>query len=135
MFETLKKLQVPFEKNFYNLPYEHYVKLADTKGYPLVANLVRELIVEYKDNEYKANKARSLYNKLCKNLLTESISEDDICECGFDTLGEEFEFCPVCNNKLIESVGCFYRNEEDSSCSLDGDDCKWLTYVECGKLK
>ena len=55
------------------------------------------------------------------------------CECGFLFLGEQYEACPVCGKELYKGTGCFYKNEEDSSCSLDGELCECTTREECGK--
>jgi hypothetical protein len=54
------------------------------------------------------------------------------CECGFLLLGEHYETCPVCGKEFYKGRSCFYKNE-DESCSLDGEECKWKTRKECGK--
>jgi hypothetical protein len=127
-----KKLQIPFDKNFYNLPMSHYQNLSESIGAANVNACVRELIVYYKDNAGLAEKARILKRKLNKEMLSESTIELDVCECGFKTMGEEYRECPICLKKMYTGA-CFYLNE-DKSCSLDGEECSYSNEQDCKKI-
>ena len=133
--DVLNKLKVPYDKKFFNMKYEHYIKLSEENSTQQVINWVRELLVEYQHDTYSCDKARLLMRKLNKNILMEGVESNEVCECGFETLGEDYEKCPICSKRFYPKEGpCYYKND-DNSCSLDGEDCKWLTQEECGKLK
>lgn len=127
-----EKLNIPFDKSFYQLPIEHYTTLSEKIGVNEVIRYIRELLIEYKLDIFKSNKARILLNKLQSKILLESIADIE-CECGFNSLGEEYEKCPMCGKLFHTEDICYYKNEDDS-CSIDGDDCQWNSYHECGKL-
>lgn len=125
-----KKLQIPFDMNFYNLPISHYENLVESIGQAKVNAYIRELIVYHANNEVISEKARKLKRKLNK-LLNESISIGE-CECGFNAMGESYKECPVCMKKIYSGEDCYYLNK-DNSCSLDGKDCTSNEH-ECGKV-
>lgn len=130
MTESLKFLKIPFDKKFYNLPISHYEILVEQHGYNKVSRHIKELLVYHKDNAKLSEKVRFLLINLSDKFLFES-KQDESCECGFMSLGEEYANCPVCNKKLYTGQ-CFYLNN-DHSCSQDGDDCTFLNQKECGK--
>jgi len=132
MISIYKTLQIPFDKQFYNLPLSHYEMLSESIGASKVSACVRELLVYHKNNKKLNVKARLLLNKLSETFLLESTSSDEECECGFLFRGEEYEECPVCGKELTEGKECFYLNE-DGSCSQDGEECTFLSREECGK--
>jgi hypothetical protein len=131
-FETRKHLRIPFDRNFYNLPLSHYTSLAEELGASKVLRYVRNLILEYKDDQRVADKARLLVRKLDPSILTEDLTDDGAeCECGFLLLGQEYEECPVCEKKFYTGKICYYK--QDNFCTIDGMDCHWNSQEECGK--
>jgi hypothetical protein len=131
---TLKKLKVPYDKKFYNIPFCQYESLTETIGVPKVQSLMRDILVHYKEDKVVAEKARMIIRKLNKLVLTEEAKSDTItCECGFMFLGEELECCPICLSSKWNKALCFYKNESDDSCSLDGTECNYINRTECKK--
>jgi hypothetical protein len=127
-------LQIPFDKKFFNLPFSHYETLVENIGYSKVMRHVRNVLMHYKDDEILAEKARTLIRLLNTSTLNESkddVKSEDECECGCLLL-EDYEMCPVCGKQLYSGDDCYYLLE-DGACSLDGDDCQWKSYKECGK--
>lgn len=134
---TRKHLRIPYDKQFFNLPISHYSSLAEEIGTGKVLRHVRSLILEYKHDQRIAGKARLLVRKLDPTFLSEAVAEEDAeCECGFLLLGQEYESCPVCGKHLYEGKLCYYKDTtgDQTFCTIDGQDCKWNSYSECGKL-
>jgi len=133
ILDSLRNLQIPFDKNFYNMKLEHYKKLSEDIGFQKVYNYLVDILLYYKDDEMISEKARVLLKKLDAVILSESSKKGiKTCVCGFELL-EDYEFCPICNAKLYTGSKCFYKNT-DNSCSIDSEDCKWANQKECGKL-
>jgi hypothetical protein len=130
---TLKKLKVPYNKHFYNIPFSQYEALAETIGVPKVNSYMRDILVFHKDDQVIAEKARKIIKKLDKlnKLLNERITaNDNECECGYLNLSDD-EFCPVCNHSFYNGTTCFYKTED--FCTADGEECRWLSQKDCGK--
>jgi hypothetical protein len=132
--ETFMKLHIPFDKKFFNLPLPHYELMVEQIGYEKVQRHIRDVLMYYKNDKIVSEKARILSRKLKKKFLIEGVGEEseEECECGFLIL-EDMEVCPVCGKELYKGRECFYKNLEDSSCSLDGQDCSWKSRKDCGK--
>jgi hypothetical protein len=131
LLESLSNLKIPFNQSFFNKPLSHYTNLSEEIGVQKVERYLRELLMYYKDDDI-SNKARILLRKLHKVMNEEQETDKKVCECGFVLL-EDYEYCPVCNKHLYTGTKCYYKNL-DSSCSIDGEGCKWRTYEDCGKL-
>lgn len=132
LLELHKKLEIPFDKNFYNLPLSHYEKLVESKGLPKVNSYIRELIIFLHD-PMLAEKARILKRKLNKKLLSEAVKTEDECECGFMFMGEDYKDCPICGKELYKDKVCYWKDNK-GKCSIDEEECKWANEKECGKL-
>jgi hypothetical protein len=127
---TLKKLKVPYNKHFYNIPFCQYESLAETIGVPKLNSYMRDILVFHKDDQIVAEKARKIIKKL-NNILTEKVTPNDSsCPCGYLNLTDD-EFCPVCNTSLYSGKTCYYKT--DDFCTADGEECKWGSQKECGK--
>lgn len=132
---TRKKLRIPFDRSFYHLPIKHYTNLAEEMGTETVLRYVRNLLMDNRHNKIVAEKARTLIRKLQGTTLLEDVLNSEVqCECGFDTMGEEYEKCPICGKSFWEGKGCYYK-VDGHICSLDGEECEWMNYEECGKLE
>lgn len=95
--ESLVTLNIPFDKQFFNLPPSHYKTLVEEIGIHKVKRHVRDVLIHYKNDNVLSEKARQLTKFLDVTFLKE---ETDECECGFDPLGEEYDECPCCNKPL-----------------------------------
>ena len=67
--ETFKKLHIPFDKKFFNLPLTHYESLAEEIGYEKVQRYVRDVLIYYMNDKIVSEKARILSRKLNRKLL------------------------------------------------------------------
>lgn len=132
--QSFIKLQIPFDKKFFNLPFIHYETLVEEIGYSAVMRHVRNVLMHYKDDGILSEKARTLIRLINTSPLCESkydeLSEDDECECGC-LLMEEYENCPVCGKLLYTGDDCYYLGED--CCSIDGEECQWKNKNECEK--
>lgn len=132
--KSFQTLHIPFDKKFFNLPFSHYETLVEEIGYSAVVRHVRNVLMYYKDDVILSEKARTLMRLLNTSPLNESKDKgksEDECECGC-LLMEDYEKCPVCGKQLYNGDDCYYL-AEDNCCSLDGGDCEWKNYTECGK--
>lgn len=58
-------LEVPEGKKFYNLPFKHFVKLVDEKGYEKVIRALNNLVVWHKEEDPEiGDKAKHIMDKL-----------------------------------------------------------------------
>ena len=129
--EALKELHIPFEKQFFNLPFSHYERMVETIGFSKVHLHCRNILLYYKNDIILLEKSKRLMKKL--NKLDTHSNSFETCQCGF-VIMEEYEFCPCCNTKLYNGKNCFYMNT-NHSCSVDQQKCKWKNYDECGKIE
>ena len=127
--ESLIKLNIPFDKQFFNLPPSHYETLVEEIGLSKVKKHVRDVLIHYKNDKIISEKARKLSRLIDKKYSQEQTEQ---CECGFDPLGEEYDTCPCCEKDFSEGF-CFYLNE-DNSCAIDGQSCDCCENDCCEKL-
>jgi hypothetical protein len=132
---TMKKLNIPYDRQFYHMPVKHYMDLCEKLGPDEVLRYVRNILMDNKHNKVVAEKARLLIRTLDPIDLLEDILDNDLkCECGFDTMGESYESCPCCGKSFWEGKECYYK-VDGHLCSLDGEECEWFNTQECGKLE
>ena len=139
-YEARKHLRIPYNRNFYNLPLSHYESLCTELGHSKVVKYVRELIMEYSDDQRLQSKARYLLRQLDPTFLSESNTDDGgECECGFMWLGEkdQYECCPCCGAEVYSGKKCFYKgyDKDEPFCGIDGANCRWQSQEECGKTE
>lgn len=126
MKKILTDLKIPFNKNFYNLPVEHYETLQENIGHGKVTKTLLELLAHCKNDEKLSSKVKFLLEKL-------NGKDDTECVCGFKLLGQEYPECPVCGLKFYKDKKCYYLDVD--MCTLDGQKCDVISKVECKKLK
>lgn len=132
LVKTFQELHIPFDKKFFNLPFEHYKILTEEIGVSKVAKHMRTILMTYRNDKVLAEKARKIIRQLDKIMLEDIDKGDPECECGFVIL-EEYPECPCCGKAFYTGDKCYYK-EDDECCSIDGGDCSWLNTKECGKL-
>lgn len=118
------------------MPVKHYMDLCEKLGPDEVLRYVRNILMDNKHNKVVAEKARLLIRKIDPNYLMEDQLDSHFeCECGFQSLGEDYQKCPCCGKDFWDNPKQCYYKVDGHICSLDGDECEWLNESECGKLE